>query len=638
MNNYLPDDFTYSDWLALASLLLPLLSFLVSSFIAEKYAWGVALIATLLLLASAVTSAVVLAGQWSQPDRPLGIDWFSAGDARFAADLMIDNRSALMLFVVALISFLVHLYSIGYMAGDMSSRRYFAMLGFFTFSMQGIVLADSLLLMFVFWELVGFSSYILIGHHMESHATGHAAKKAFVMNRLGDIGFVVGLMIVWSATGTFNISSLTAMADAGWQTGASLCIFCGVIGKSAQFPLFTWLPDAMVGPTPVSALIHAATMVAAGVYLTNKLYPIFTELSLSVVAVTGAVTALLGGLAALVQFDIKRILAYSTVSQLGLMIMVTGCGAPMPAFLHLATHAFFKACLFLCAGSVIQAMHLARHQSHGSFDVQDIRNLGGLSRQLPTTFFAACAGAASLAGIPLFSGYLSKEAMLAGIWRSDASFGPAMTVVALVVSLLTVLYSFRFVWFVFLAPARFPGLHVTTSPLVMKIPLAILAFFCLWLAVSWNPFDPGEWLMANEPSFEVTAMTFVVITAGILAGWFVVRRSQAFSPVVLRETFFIDKLYRRFYRAAILPSASVADYVDRRVIDRAIHVGAYGQVTLAHVVQWLDNKVVDGMVGLIARVVEFVGLIARSIQGGKVQLYIFWSVLAIIIFLICALY
>jgi NADH-quinone oxidoreductase subunit L len=266
------------------------------------------------------------------------------------------------------------------LAGDPAFRQYFAMLGFFTFSMLGVVVADNLLFVFIFWELVGFSSYMLIGHWKEKPEAADAAKRAFLFNRVGDIGFLIGLMILWTHAGSFNITDLASFSGENtWMTAASLCIFCGAIGKSAQFPLFSWLPDAMEGPTPVSALIHAATMVAAGIFLLARIDFLFTPAALNVVVITGTLTALAGALSALVQHDIKKILAYSTISQLGLMVVALGAGAPEAAMLHLFTHAFFKACLFLAAGAVIHSLHQAQHKSHLSLDVQDIRNLGGLT-------------------------------------------------------------------------------------------------------------------------------------------------------------------------------------------------------------------------------------------------------------------
>jgi NADH-quinone oxidoreductase subunit L len=274
-----------------------------------------------------------------------------------------------MLLVVALISFLVHLYSVEYMKGDPRYSRYFAFLGVFTFSMNGIVLADSLVMMYIFWELVGLSSYLLIGFWFEKESAANASKKAFLTNRVGDIGMFIGIMILFFEIGSFQISGLIEGVQNGafsedmtLLTIAGVLVFMGAIGKSAQFPLHIWLPDAMEGPTPVSALIHAATMVAAGVYMVVRIFPILTPDALEVIAYVGGITALMAAIIAITQNDIKRVLAYSTVSQLGYMIMALGVGAYQAGFFHLTTHAMFKACLFLCSGSVIHAMHHALHE------------------------------------------------------------------------------------------------------------------------------------------------------------------------------------------------------------------------------------------------------------------------------------
>jgi NADH-quinone oxidoreductase subunit L len=375
-------------------LLSPLASFMLCLLISERYSWLVTITAPVLLLVSTSLSVYLFLTIPTNTSYLIELDWFQVGQYTFNGSIELNRLSILMMPLITVISFLVHLYSIGYMAGDNGIRRYFAMLGFFTFSMLGIVLSDNLLMIFVFWELVGFSSYLLIGHWLEKPAASKAAQKAFIFNRIGDAGFLVGLMIVWANTQTFDLTELLHLPEIySWQTAASLCLFCGVIGKSAQLPLFTWLPDAMEGPTPVSALIHAATMVAAGVFLLARVFPLFTPEALNVVAITGILTALLAALCALNQFDIKKILAYSTISQLGLMVTAVGVGSENAAMLHLLTHAFFKACLFLGAGSVIHALRQARshaclpdRQAHENFDVRDIRNLGGLQKKLPVTF------------------------------------------------------------------------------------------------------------------------------------------------------------------------------------------------------------------------------------------------------------
>jgi NADH-quinone oxidoreductase subunit L len=634
-------EFSAQDFLVLSPLLIPLLSFLIASLISERYSWAVALVCSFIMMGGFIFATIVLIGQWNNPAVIISMKWFSVGEAVFSANLAVTESSLLMLFVVACISFMVHLFSIGYMAGDVHARRYFSILGLFTFAMQGIVLADSLLLIFLFWELVGFSSYLLIGHYMEKPAAARASKKAFIMNRLGDAGFLIGILIIWLHTGTLDLAAIGQVTADGWKTAASLCIFCGVIGKSAQFPLFTWLPDAMEGPTPVSALIHAATMVAAGVYLLARTFPLFSATSLEIVAIVGAITAITGALAALGQFDIKKILAFSTVSQLGLMIMVIGAGAAQPALLHLYTHAFFKGCLFLCAGSFIHALHLAQRQADEHFDVQDIRNLGGLAKSLPLTTLCFCISGASLAGIPFFSGFLSKEAIVSDLWNLQSTLSTIVLVTAILVSVLTVLYTFRLVWFTCFAKAGKPAkLTVPKAPLVMRIPMVILAAGSCWLSVSWNPFDSSGWFFTtdrNPFSLLITIASTAVIGLALLLSWMVFRSGRIRSTDVLLNAFYLDSAYEKAVRQTIMPLSRVSSYVDKNVIDKVIHLNAFGYVTLAHVIQWIDKYIIDGIVTLATRIVYFIGSIVRKFQRGKIQLYIFWALFAIIIFLIWGL-
>ena len=547
-----------------------------------------------------------------------------------------------MLLVVSVISLLVHIYSTAYMAGDPDWKKYFAMLGFFTFSMQGIVLSDNLLFLFVFWELVGFSSYMLIGHWTSKPEAGVAASKAFVMNRIGDAGFLIGLMIVWAHNGTFSVSALpdTAMPSS-WQTAASLMIFCGVIGKSAQFPLFTWLPDAMEGPTPVSALIHAATMVAAGVYLMVRVFELFTADALLVVAIIGMITTIIGAVAALSQYDIKRILAYSTMSQLGLMILALGLGVADAAFLHLVTHAFFKACLFLSAGVVIHSLHKAQ-PSHLHFDVQDIRNMGGLRKYLPVTFVTFVISGASLAGVPFFSGFLSKEAILTALFLHSNIFSWVMIAVILGVSFVTVLYTFRMIRFAFLGNERtIRGLDIKEPGWIMRAPVVLLAGCSLWLLVSWNPFDFQGWIFrpVETPvyAFWITVLSVLWVMAALTVSWLVFRKENFRTNTMLRNSFYVDRAYNMVTSTTIRRSNDLVARIERRVIDRGIHGLVYFQVIFAHVVAWIDRAFIDGTINATARLTGFGGKITRSFQGGNIQLYVFWSVFALIIFIIWAL-
>jgi NADH-quinone oxidoreductase subunit L len=369
--------------------------------------------------------------------------------------IVIDNLTAIMLAMVTLISLLVHIYSTGYMHGDKNYGRFFAYLGIFTFSMLGIVLSDNLFSIYMFWELVGLSSYLLIGFYFEKDSAADAQKKAFLTNRVGDIGMWLGILILYSQFHTFGYQEIFRNLAEGnfhlsntWLTAAGILLFFGCVGKSAQFPLHVWLPDAMEGPTPVSALIHAATMVAAGVYFVGRIFPILTPDALHYIAFIGAATAFMSATIAITQHDIKRVLAYSTVSQLGYMVMGLGVGAYSAALFHLLTHAFFKACLFLGSGAIIHAMH---HE-------QDMRWMGGLRKQMPWTFATFSIATLALAGLPLTSGFMSKDAILANALGFASVEGGGIfwliPVLGFASAMMTAFYMGRQVWLVFFGESR----------------------------------------------------------------------------------------------------------------------------------------------------------------------------------------
>src|ERR1700733_5184506 len=335
-------------------------------------------------------------------------NWLTIGGLNVDFGLKLDALSLMMLLIVTGVGGAIHIYSFGYMHEDKGMARFFAFMSLFTFSMLGIVLANNFLQMFIFWELVGVSSYLLIGFWFEKPSAGDAAKKAFITNRLGDFGFMLGILMVWGLLGSLNFGELEVTLKSNpallgsWATVAGLLIFCGAVGKSAQFPLHVWLAAAMEGPTPVSALIHAATMVAAGVYMLCRIFFLLDAGALHVIAYIGGFTALLAALIAVQQNDIKRILAYSTLSQLGYMVMAVGLAGQTPAMFHLTTHAFFKALLFLGAGSVIHALH----------EEQDIWKMGALKNKMPITFWTFLIGTLALSGVPPFSGFYSKDSIL----------------------------------------------------------------------------------------------------------------------------------------------------------------------------------------------------------------------------------
>jgi NADH-quinone oxidoreductase subunit L len=425
------------------------------------------------------------------------LPWISVGDrAVFNTGILIDNLTAVMLLVVSGVSTLVHLFSVGYMHGDPRYNRFFAYLSIFSFSMLGLVLADSFFFIYIFWELVGLSSYLLIGFWFEKKSAADACKKAFIVNRVGDFGFLIGILIIYATCGVLGYDDVFLAIGEGKLSGtlltlAGIGVFAGAIGKSAQFPLHVWLPDAMEGPTPVSALIHAATMVAAGVYLVGRVYPIFTPDAFLVIAYIGLITLMITATIALTARDIKKVLAYSTCSQLGFMVMGLGVGGFTAGLAHLTTHAAFKACLFLGSGSVIHAVHS-----------QDIFEMGGLRKKMPITFWTFLIATLAIAGVPGFSGFFSKdmilgEALAFGM-RNPQHLG--IFIGALLTAGLTAFYMFRLVILTFFGHPRDHHKydHAHESPANMWVPLAVLATlsFSFWFQ---NPISGKSWFKDLVP-------------------------------------------------------------------------------------------------------------------------------------------
>ena len=451
-------------------LFLPLLGFLVQLFLSNRINTIKVYISSIIMLISSLLCLDALVQVYQSSKLPLidklsfaltnsglsaiEFSWISLPDLQINFGIILDSMSILMLLVVSFISLLVHIFSIEYMRGDKRLSRYYAYLGLFTFSMNGIVLSNNLFFTFVFWELVGVSSFLLIGFWYEKNSAGNAAKKAFLVNRVGDIGMFLGIMLIFFTCNSFNYKEITSVAlllgSNSLMTLGGLLIFMGAVGKSAQLPLHIWLPDAMEGPTPVSALIHAATMVAAGVYMTLRIFPFLTVNALTIIAFIGAITALTASLIATSQYDIKKILAYSTVSQLGYMICSIGVGAYFAAFFHLITHAMFKACLFLSSGSIIHSMHHSQdHINDHSKDPQDIRNMGGLKNKLPITFVTMLISTLSLCGFPFFSGFLSKDSIVAASLAYYHQFHGLSIIIPIFIifsAFLTSFYMFRLIF------------------------------------------------------------------------------------------------------------------------------------------------------------------------------------------------
>ena len=508
--------------LSIIVLLLPLLSFVLLIFFNRRLPRNGDFLAVGFLGATFAISAwifwnVIVVGYDPAFKLVWNFNWIDFGDVpgvgplQIKMGILIDNLTAIMLAMVSLISLLVHIYSTGYMSGDKYYGRYFAYLGIFTFSMLGIVLSDNLFSIYIFWELVGLSSYLLIGFFFEKQSAADAQKKAFLTNRVGDIGMWLGILILYSQFHTFGYEEIYEHIKAGdfhmsqaWLTAAGILLFMGCVGKSAQFPLHVWLPDAMEGPTPVSALIHAATMVAAGVYFVARIFVILTVDALHFIAFTGAITAFMAATIAITQHDIKRVLAYSTVSQLGYMVLGLGVGAYSAALFHLLTHAFFKACLFLGSGAIIHAMH---HE-------QDMRWMGGLSKKMPWTFVTFTVATLALAGLPLTSGFMSKDAILAGALGFAEVEGGGIyyliPVLGFFSAMLTAFYMGRQIWLVFFGKSRTHlkpadehhghddhGHHeVHEVSWAMRMPLVVLAALSVFAVFSPDPLDGAKgWFM-----------------------------------------------------------------------------------------------------------------------------------------------
>ncbi|MFN2475951.1 MAG: NADH-quinone oxidoreductase subunit L [Chthoniobacterales bacterium] len=515
--------------------------------------------------------------------------WFTFGDQALRIGWLLDPLTAAMLMMITFVALWIFVFSVGYMADDKDYTRFFAYLSFFTAAMLGVVIANSLLLLFVCWELVGLASYLLIGFWIERPSAAAAAKKAFITTRIGDIGFFLGLLWLYGRTGTtlFYDNGTGCLEGGGLAvigasaTGIALLIFCGTVGKSGQFPLHVWLPDAMEGPTPVSALIHAATMVAAGVFLVARVYPIFSlgavhgvTTSLTVVVWIGVITALMAALIAIAQYDIKRILAYSTVSQLGLMMVSLGVGGVVGGIMHLLAHGFFKALLFLGAGSVIHGMH---HE-------QDIRRMGGLRGVMPITFATYAIGMMALSGVPLFfAGAWTKEEVLHATSRWTASRVPHFLMMAGVI--LTALYMTRQMIYVFYANRRAASEHALESPRVMTLPLIILAVCTIVLSVLLTPAWPWlhDYLSGTRAEFApaslIQPMLFVslaLVAIGIGIGWLIYRGVgdrdplQTAQPALFRfleNRMWLDELYAHTIIALSRALARISDWADRHVWD-----------------------------------------------------------------------
>ena len=624
-------------------LLLPVLAFTLMFGIASENKRTSAWMGILAAAGADAVSIWVLIAELTRPQHfqyALGLfgDFISFGDIHFQLGILADPLAAMMAVVVCSISFLIQLYSLEYMRGEEGFVRYFAIISLFTFSMLLLVLSPNYFQTYIGWELVGVCSYLLIGHYYKRPAAAAAAKKAFIVTRLGDFPFLVGIGYIFFrfhghlAPGVADLDfyGLAPLYGAGLVGSVglflmSMMVFSGAVGKSAQFPLHVWLPDAMEGPTPISALIHAATMVAAGVYLVARTYNLFAAShgALAVVATIGALTSLMAAIWAVAQNDIKRIVAYSTVSHLGLMMFGLGVGAYSAAVFHLFTHAWFKALLFLGAGSVIHVLH-----------TQDIWQMGGLWKRMRITSWTMLIGCCSAAGIPLFSGFWSKDGIMAGVFASQ---NLVFIIVALVISFFSALYTFRLFFVVFAGePAKRRAfdpkrIHESTWPIV--VPLMVLALFAALIGFTGIP---GGKQAFNQFIFygkhpEVETINYVAIAASVVAGLLGTLTAALFYvPGFAR--FSAPAFNQRF--AAVYDWSYHKGYFDE-IYEAMLVRGVI--VNLGRAAQWFDRVVLDGFVDRLADGYRLFGARLRQLQTGRVQGYALGLFSAVVLIAVLAL-
>ncbi|MES2379143.1 MAG: NADH-quinone oxidoreductase subunit L [Bacteroidota bacterium] len=693
MKTLLPYQDLSTIYFAIATVLLPLFACIVNCCLPGKVNKISGWISTGAILGSCVLSAVIFSKVWN--GQPVHVQqlWFTIGATQLQVGVLLNNLSAILLLLVSVIALPVHIYSTAYMKHDDNYDRYFIYLSLFCFSMLALVIVDNMVLLYAFWELVGFSSYLLIGFWFTRDKAVQANKKAFLMNRIGDVGLLTAIIIIYSVFHTFDIVKLFGDGTNGglvslstlsngtwlspnennwiipgvsyqlpaiWQYVACGGIFLGVAAKSAQFPLHTWLPDAMEGPTAVSALIHAATMVAAGVFLLGRVYPMFSPAELDILAIIGCFTAFMAATIALTQNDLKRILAYSTISQLGFMVMAMGIGAYASSLFHLVTHAFFKCALFLVAGVVIHQMQHIKEDNDLDIDPQNILYMGGLRKKLPVTFWVAIVAALALIGIPFTSGFLSKDGILiqAVDWSDNKSaIFRLIPIGAILTTLLTGFYVTRLIAKVFFGDFRLEQFHphikyhCSDNGWQYRTPLLMLALGSLFPLFSLNPFIyEHAWVFTGFSTNHLERIniyhTIIPVGVNILSlyvlywAWAVYtgRKILVFPQTgflfhLSYREWYIDRFYNRVIVSGVMSLSKAVSWVDRKVIDGFINGLSNLTVRVAKIAAWFDYNIIDGISRLLAFIVQITGNFVRRFQGGKVQYYLF-SMLAIVLALI----
>ncbi|WP_234991296.1 NADH-quinone oxidoreductase subunit L [Sphingobacterium psychroaquaticum] len=639
-------------------VLLPFLAFLTQAIVGKKDQSGnIGLIAIIL---STVCSLVgVFMEVWNHIPMYERIHWFTIGGKSFHVGILLNNLTTLMQLVVCIVALPVHIYSRAYMKSDPGIHRYWMYLSLFCFAMLGLTVSINLLQLYIFWELVGFASYLLIGFWFTKDSAVQANKKAFIINRIGDLGFLVGIALLYSQLGSIDLVELfgkegliyTMDTHATWVTYAGLAFFLGAMAKSAQFPLHVWLPDAMEGPTSVSSLIHAATMVAAGVFLLCTVFPLFNETVLAVITIIGCLTAILAAFFALPQYDIKKILAFSTISQLGFMMVAVGIGAWDAAMFHLTTHAFFKCLLFLGAGAVIHEMTHLKEQTNATFDPQDLRTMGGLRHHMPKTFVLMVIASLALAGFPLTSGYLSKDSIVISAFEWASQYGGLYFIVPtflIFVSILTAFYIGRLLFKAFFGPYNYTA-KVHDAPSTMLYPMLFLGSCSLFFAFSWQPLDyHASWLMEAfhvKKSFATVDIAHIIIpsvlTLGALVTWAIgwqwyVKSKYPFATegrwmTFFREQGYINQLYAFTFVKGTVYLSTVLFWFDKNIVDGCTKLLATVVRELARVADWFDKNIVDGLVNVIARFTYYLGHLVRQVQNGQLQGYLGFALTIVVL-------
>ncbi|HEV2134102.1 MAG TPA: NADH-quinone oxidoreductase subunit L [Terracidiphilus sp.] len=618
--------------------LLPFAGFLINGIIGGKLPrWLVSTVGLLAPLASfalVVNAARGLLGitpAVSLPYVESPWHWINAGIVHVSFSFALDQLSLVMLLVVTGVGFLIHVYSVGYMHDDAGYARYFSYLNLFLFFMTTLVLAGNVLVMFVGWEGVGLASYLLIGFWFTKDFAANAGKKAFVVNRIGDFGFLIGIFLLLGNFGTLNFGAIATQLSAhpAWQGGVlnwiAICLLFGAAGKSAQLPLYIWLPDAMEGPTPVSALIHAATMVTAGVYMICRTHVLFNHapIAMHVVAAVGAATAIFAATMGLVQNDIKRVLAYSTISQLGYMFLGCGVAAYSAAIFHLMTHAFFKALLFLAAGAVI----------HSLGGEQDMRKMGGLWKKMPVTFATMTAAVLAICGIPPFAGFFSKDAILYAAYLHGRS-GKILWGIGAITALLTALYMFRLWYMTFLGEPRSETSHHHDSPYTMTVPMIILGLLSIcggWIGIDrfGNYLSPAVGPMPIGGSTRLEIILTVIAVALALEGWLIIDKYYRRTP---ERPWELAQIFPNGYR--VLFNKYYVDEIYGAIIVKPLF--GLSRFFLDVVV---DKAILGGAVWLIAGTATMSGAILQRWQSGNIRSYAAWlaaGAAAVLLFVIVA--